>query len=134
LQTIQTHLDSRPIYTGRQTPRLQVPVLPRMLVAVVMEVPETESSSRGLTSVIRGEWIRNRISLARKNGDPPFRLRARSFGWVRDRFSSVEFPGASGTVNWFEVALTAFAWILMVGVVIALLYFCYRLVTFITAT
>ena len=95
-----------------------------------MEVPDTESNSRGLASVIRGERVINRISLSGNDGRP-FRLRVRSFGWVRNLFEAHQSPGQSGTVNWFELSLTLFAWVLMGGAVAGLLYFCYRVVMFV---
>jgi uncharacterized membrane protein YhdT len=101
------------------------------LVVVVMEVPDTESNSRELSSVIRGDLIVNRMSRLGLKGGRPFRLRVGSAGWVRDLFASHQSPGASGRINWFELGLTALAWVLMIGVVFALLYFCYRLALFV---
>jgi hypothetical protein len=93
----------------------------------------TESNSRGLTSVIRGDRIVNRIRLAGPKDGRPFRLRVRTFDWVREAFAFHQSSGASGTVNWFEAMLTALARFLMVGAVLGLLYFCIRMFMFVHA-
>lgn len=101
-----------------------------------MEPPESDKSFEELISVLRGERVRNPVKLPETHAGAPRRSAGGNSARYRqgtEGFAANESPGQSPGFSRGELGITTLAWVVMGGVVVALIYFCYTFFRFAAA-